>query len=135
MTHDEMTAILRECRFEDYRFDVIRRAGDVIYLQAEYAAPCISSGRTEVQRTRKWLLSEHMTRGELVQTAFKCGMTSYEHRAREAFTWRGKRIFGPHFDVDALHQICAEGRFDTRSPPDGSPNEPSSPQMELEEFR
>jgi hypothetical protein len=52
------------------------------------------------------------TRSEIVQTCIKLVMTSMEHRAREGFTYRGKRVFGPHFDVDAIWQLCADKRFD-----------------------
>lgn len=62
-----------------------------------------------IQRTRKWLLSTHMTDSEIVATAFKLCLTSAEHRTREAFTYKGQRIFGPHFDVEDLVKVCADG--------------------------
>lgn len=55
---------------------------------------------------RKWLLSSHMTKSEIVQTAFKAVMTAVEHEVRESFTYRAAAIFGPHYDVDALLSIC-----------------------------
>ncbi len=59
-----------------------------------------------VWTTRKWLLSPHMTKSEIVQTAFKCIVTAEEHEAREKFLYKGKAIFGPHFDVEQLHGLC-----------------------------
>jgi hypothetical protein len=50
-----------------------------------------------------------------VQTAFKCVLTSIEHEAREQFTYSGARVFGPHFDVDALAQLCVSGSMDVRA--------------------
>lgn len=55
---------------------------------------------------RKWLLSEHMTKSEIIQTAFKAVLTAVEHETREMFTYKGKAIFGPHFDVDVLAQVA-----------------------------
>jgi hypothetical protein len=108
-----MRAIVDSCRFEGYAFEVNAGHGG-IHLQATYLDADIVTGEPAVQHTRKWLLSPHMTRSEIVQTCFKLVMTSMEHRAREGFTYRGKRVFGPHFDVEALWQICADKRFDVR---------------------
>lgn len=55
---------------------------------------------------RKWLISRHSTKSEVVQTAFKAVMTFEEHEIRESFTYKGERIFGPHFDVDFLAEAC-----------------------------
>jgi hypothetical protein len=117
----KIPAVVAECEFGDYTFDVLFTAAGNIYLQARYVDADIVTGRAEQQFTRKWLLSTHMTRSEIVQTCFKLAMTSMEHRTRERFTYRGKRVFGPHFDVDALWQICADGQFDVRAQetPDG----------------
>jgi hypothetical protein len=51
-----------------------------------------------------------MTTSEIVQTAFKAVMTSQEHIAREFFTYRGKQVFGPHFDVEKLADLCESRR-------------------------
>ena len=59
-------------------------------------------------------LSPEMTRSEVVQTVFKCALTSMEHRTREFFHYRGRAVFGPHFDVEALWQLCADERMDHR---------------------
>jgi len=62
--------------------------------------------------TRKWLLSPHATDSEIVQTAFKCVITSMEHRAREGFRYKDKQVFGPHFDVEDLVSLCANNGTD-----------------------
>lgn len=56
-----------------------------------------------------------MTPSEFVQTVFKAFLTSYEHRARESFLFRGRRVFGPHFNVDKLWEIAQD--TETRKPP------------------
>jgi hypothetical protein len=108
-----MRELVDLCTFEGYAFNVSVGHGG-IYLQATYVEADIVTGAPETQHTRKWLLSPMMTRSEIVQTCFKAVATSMEHRAREGFKYRGKRVFGPHFDVEALWQICADGRFDVR---------------------
>lgn len=85
------------------------------YLQVTFTAPDWSKARgryanPSVQQTgRKWRLSEHMTRSEIVQTAFLAVLTAEEHEAREQFLYKGRAIFGPHFDVENLHD--ASGRL------------------------
>jgi hypothetical protein len=76
--------------------------------------PDTVTGEREWQLTRRWFLSPQMGESEIVQTVFKCLMTSLEHRAREWFTFDGEPVFGPHFDVRALHQLCREKRFVNR---------------------
>ena len=60
----------------------------------------------EVLKGRKWMLSPHMTKSEVVQTAFLAVKTAEEHEMREKFTYCGRPIFGPHQDVDTLWQNC-----------------------------
>lgn len=110
----ELCEIVNLVAFQDYTFVVSTGHGG-IHLQATYVDADIVSGEPAHQYTRKWLLSPMMTRSEVVQTCFKLAMTSMEHRAREGFTYRGKRVFGPHFDVEALWHICADKRFDVRT--------------------
>jgi hypothetical protein len=85
-----------------------------MFLRAQFTAKDIVTGEPAVQHTRKWLLSEHMTRSEIVATALKCVLTSEEHEAREDFTYRGQRIFGPHFDVEYLVSLCEDEATDVR---------------------
>jgi hypothetical protein len=61
----------------------------------------------------KAYLSPHATDSELVQTIFGLYKAFFEHEARETFTYRGARVFGPHIDVMALHSVAR--RVDVRS--------------------
>lgn len=58
---------------------------------------------------RKWLISPHMTRSEVIQTAFKAFLTAEEHECRELFRYRGVRIFGPHIDAESLADAMVSG--------------------------
>lgn len=107
MNLKEMWGLLDDIEFPDYQF-AIKPDKERLYLQANYVEKDIQTGLREVQFTRKWLLSEHMTKSEFVQTVFKCVMTSMEHRAREGFTYRERRVFGPHFNVDLLWELAGK---------------------------
>ena len=113
MTLEEMRAVIAEIEYSDYTFEIFEKNG-VPYLQGRYLEPDIVTGDLADQHTRKWQLSEYMVKSELVQTALKCALISAEHRVREHFKYRGQRIFGPHFDVDALYELAKAKRFDYR---------------------
>lgn len=108
-------AILAQIAFPGYAFEVDGDFAHATYLQASFLAPCtVTPDQPVAQKTRKWVLSSHMTRSELVQTAFKCVLTSVEHEARELFRYRGTAVFGPHFDVEQLHELCKRGALEVR---------------------
>ncbi|WP_153012816.1 hypothetical protein [Pseudacidovorax intermedius] len=109
MTPDQMRQVLGKVAFPGYVFSVkpVAPGCGHFYLQAHFYAPDNDAPeRLCTQSTRKWLLSEHMTPSELVQTALKLVLTSVEHEAREQFTYGGRRVFGPHLSVDALAFIA-----------------------------
>jgi hypothetical protein len=100
--------IVAECHFPDYTFKVdVSRTG-AVYLQATYLEPDTLTGAVELQYTRRWFLSPEMSRSEIVSTAFKCAITSMEHKTREWFTYNGRAIYQPHYDVDSLWEICED---------------------------
>ncbi len=109
MTIEDIRAIVRDVKHPGYIFEVNDKAG-VALLSASYREPDVHTGRMATQKTRKWYVSLHSTKSEIVQTCLKCILTSMEHRAREHFTYRGERIYGPHFDCDSLVYVATEKR-------------------------
>lgn len=59
-----------------------------------------------MQNGRKFYISPYMTESEVVQTAFLAIKVALEHEARESFFYNGKRVFGPHIDVNAHAEIA-----------------------------
>ncbi len=100
-----------------WEFLVGSTQGGDSYLQVQFNGTDALTGRAARQHGRKWYLSPHMTRSEIVQTALKAVLTAEEHEIRERFKYRGRRIFGPHFDVDALFEICDGQHIDVRPAP------------------
>jgi hypothetical protein len=90
-TRKRVRRLVSECECNPLRIQV-RQDGDRQYLQ-------ISDGKWT---GRKWMLSLHMTDGEIVQTALAAVLAWFEHEAREAFKFRGKAIFNPHLSLGAL---------------------------------
>ena len=99
---------ISECNFPEYTFHVVIDGRGAVYLTATYTEPDTETGFNTTQTTRRWFLSPEMVKSEIVATAFKCVLTSMEHRTREWFTYKNKAIYMPHYDVDKLHEICHE---------------------------
>jgi hypothetical protein len=83
------------------------------YFQIECVRRDAITGEMGVGRGGKAYLSQYATDNELVQTVFGLYKSYWEHEARETFTWRGRRVFGPHIDTAALWEIAR--RVDVRS--------------------
>lgn len=82
-----------------------------LYLQVSAEVHDSELGKRTVHRGRKWDISEHMTDSEIVQTALKAFLTFEEHEARESFSYRGVKIFGPHLDVDELAALIRSSQL------------------------
>ena len=109
MTPEDMIGILDQIRYKDWSF---RLSDDGQYLQVAFIEECILTKQPSIQHGRKWIMSPHMTKSEVVCTAFKAVMTAEEHEIRERFRYKRRMIFGPHFDVDELAKIA--GKIDVR---------------------
>lgn len=95
------TDVLSRITFPGFTF-IVQEYAHRPTLQIECKGTCNISGADLTWTSRKWLLSWHMTDGEVVQTAFKAVMTALEHEAREQFTYRGVTVFDPHYDIEKL---------------------------------
>ena len=106
MTLGKLTSIMDDVRFVEHPVLQVRVRPDgpeVFYLQV--VDPTLPSS---FNTGRKWRISSHMTKSEVVLTAFKAYMTWLEHEARESFEYRGRKILDPHFDVDALWEMAGQ---------------------------
>lgn len=82
------------------------------YFQIECWRRDVVTGEMGYGYGGKAYLSPHATDSELVQTAFGLYKGYWEHEARETFTWRGRRVFGPHISTEALWDVaeCTDAR-------------------------
>lgn len=95
----QVAQILRDCKFPGFTLRVIM-CGQRMHMQGSFAT------NGETQFTRKWYISNKACKNEVVNTAFKLVLTAMEHEVRELFTYKERKIFGPHYDVDVLAGIC-----------------------------
>lgn len=80
--------ILADVNFPGLSFSVTP-AGEHFLLQI----------RTREFEGRQWHIDAAATRADVVRTALKATLTWQEHETREFFTYRGRRVHGPHFEV------------------------------------
>jgi hypothetical protein len=96
--------VLTRVDFPEFYF-VVSVSKGAFYFQIECNGRCNVTDAQARWKSRKWLLSPHMTDGEIVQTAFLAVLTALEHEARERFKYRGVSIFDPHYDVEELVRL------------------------------
>ena len=89
----------------------IDQKGDNLFVYASF------EDGGEIQKSRKWYISPYMTKSEVVQTILALILLAEEHEVRERFRYKGRRIFGPHFDADVMVDIAAKKmNLDIREP-------------------
>lgn len=103
MTFDEIKKIVSLCKYRDWEFRVLEK-GDGFLVQLRFMAKDSASDdpTPKLQSCRKWYVSSHSSKGEVVRTCWKAVEAAVMHEAQEDFTYRGKSIMNPHLDPDAL---------------------------------
>jgi hypothetical protein len=94
-----LRGILADVRFGQAAF-VIEEIASGFLIQLACPERDVESGEMRQYFGRKWHIDRLATSGDIVRTAFKAVLTWQEHEAREKFTYRGERLFHPHFEVD-----------------------------------
>lgn len=107
MTIEELRSIITDIKMKN-REVTAWCMGKGFYLQLTYSDICTETDEFRVQKGRKWYISSFATRSEVVQTVLKAALTSAEHEVREHFRYRGRAVFGPHFNVDRLWEVAGE---------------------------
>lgn len=103
VTNEETLAVTQGEPEDGYQGEITQRyyLRVCAYPGSPYAT-CSVTAKPLPWKGRLWRLSQHMTDGEIVQTAFKAILTCLEHEARERFTFDGVTVFDPHFDIHEL---------------------------------
>ena len=100
--------VIKRIIYKDWAFHIGKDGIGLYYMQIRFVA-CDPQSKPHAEWAgRKWRLSTFMTDSEIVQTALKAVLAAEEHEAREAFLYRGRAIFGPHFNVDRLWELSGD---------------------------
>jgi hypothetical protein len=101
---------------------LFRKSGsdqDRWYLQVRvWREDCLVDGLEDFGYGGRFQVSPHSSESEIVQKALAAMLSFDEHEIRERFTYKGKNVFNPHIDINALLKVCDErvGRADLERP-------------------
>lgn len=118
MTEHRLAAILTDIKIFDRTFKITPvvchapndeevTAGwhvQVCYFEPDIYKP---DGDAVLQESRPWFISEAATESEVIDTMFAAVMRSYDHVVKEHFTYKGKRVFSPHFTIEERLAMAA----------------------------
>lgn len=107
---DRVGSILRGITMPQGLVVIYTQTEHHVYLRVGHPQPtCNVTGKVmSPWFGRKWMLSRHMTDGEIVQTAFLATLTAIEHEVREQFRYKGVAVMDPHYDIDKLVALRAQ---------------------------
>lgn len=107
--------LLEDVKYLNYEWevredpDLLKQGlGHGILIRARYLDADIYTGKEEMQYTAWASISIQSGLSRVVSGAMKLALTSAEHRCREAFTFKGRRVFGPHFAIEDLYDLCQD---------------------------
>lgn len=112
-----LTETLKDINYKKWGFRTGEDFEGTEWVQVVFAPYVMLGQRPDeqgLQYGRKWRISAHMTKSEIVQTCLKAVLAAEEHEAREFFLYKRESIFSPHYDVDALHALRSSARLDLR---------------------
>lgn len=92
-----------ECEPFKFHWD---HMGDGFYVQARLWRKDTDTGDMGWGHGGKYYISRHATLGDLVKKLFVAARDYAEHEVREAFTYNGRAILGPHIDINELWNVA-----------------------------
>lgn len=104
MTPEELDQILEEIDCQPYFFrrGFLDANNEVMYVQVCRERIDTITGDVGEGRGAKLFVSAHSVRNEVIQKVLAGCLAFAEHETREAFRWRGVRVFGPHIATESL---------------------------------
>jgi hypothetical protein len=88
--------------FPTWKLKLSTEHGHVFLQVCETAGVDTFNGEPVTWSGRRWLIEPTMTETQIVNTCFKAYETAIEHEFRELFRYRGRPVYNPHRDINAL---------------------------------
>ena len=123
LTYEQMSELVGEIGYKDgYVLQLKRDQRDEHdrgrqgrpYLQVMFRRRDVVTQEMGIGYSGKSYVSEAMTVTEFLNAAMGVFLRLEEHECREAFSWRGRAINGPHVSAEARWEIAR--RVDVRPP-------------------
>ena len=113
----ELRDIVSKVAYLDWEIRLMHD-GDRPYLQVHGHGPDPKEGMRDAQWSgRKWFISPHMCKNEIIRTAYKAIECAVAHEMNEVFLYKGVAIMTPHVDYEEIVTImndhnCSDSRED-----------------------
>jgi len=78
-------------------------------IRCSFQRPDTDTGAIGRGFGRWWFIAQGSTASSVVKTAWLACNQIVEHEMYEAFTYKGKRVFDPHAEVDDLVKVTRRG--------------------------
>ena len=102
MTVFEIKEIVANIKYLDWELRV-RMDGERPYLQVFGNGPNPDNNmEVEQWSGRKWFLSPHMCKNEVIRTAYKAVECAVAHEMNECFLYKGVAVMTPHLDYEEV---------------------------------
>lgn len=107
-TAKEIHGIIYFVKYLDWEIKV-RSDGSRLYLQVFGHGPDPKQNMEDSEWSgRKWFLSPHMCKNEIIRTAYKAIECSVAHEMNENFLYKGVAIMTPHMDYEEIVNIMTD---------------------------
>lgn len=107
--------ILSEVKYKDWQF-VVDRKGDGFLIQVQFMGEDTDgSGKLELQKCRKWFVSQHSCDSEVVRSCFLAIRQAEEHELCERFHYKGHQVYNPHLDMTMMADFISKKPFQVRN--------------------
>jgi hypothetical protein len=119
----EIREIVSSVAYLDWDIKVLYD-GDRAYLQIHGHGPDPKDGMRDAQWSgRKWFISPHMCKNELIRTAYKAIECAVAHEMNENFLYKDVAIMTPHMDYEEIVDImkdhdCIDSRINGMQGPE-----------------
>lgn len=75
------------------------------YLQAFLERKDIVTGNVGQGHGARYLIDSDISESAITRRLLRAALDYAEHEVRESFTWAGKRIYGPHIEIESLWNV------------------------------
>lgn len=109
--YDQMQEIIddteyRGARGQKYTYELSQDVDGDVFVTLVVTRPETFSGEISDGRTWRRQLTTAMSESQIVKLLFGMGKDYDEHECREGFTYKGRRVFGPHIDIAQMWAIA-----------------------------
>lgn len=116
-TLEKIKSIVSHVKYKDWQF-VVGKKGDGFLIQVQFMGEDTDgSGKLELQKCRKWFVSQHSCDSEVVRSCFLAIRQAEEHELCERFHYKGHQVYNPHLDMDRMADFICAKPFEVRTEP------------------